>query len=317
MSEMRGLLLRGVIVGAVVGAVLLGSVSAVSAVSARADRQSSPPGSGAAPTAADVASMTEVLGVVSARGGSFDGKRLTLTGVQPQVTWFSDRPAREAGQLPASGLGEAFFARQVPPNAAVVIEGAPASRDVVVVELSKPRYDAKAHQLSFAAKQVAADRVFSAAHPRLARFADRADPKIPARFSRSAVFVDTAPAVTETPDQALVAQLSDQYGSITHTWSAEEWRFRNCTKWEESSPAGYHSILNLFDSELGSWLDLDANLQGLQQAVADGGTLDAAQQQLVSQMQAAAPTYQDKANQFLPLLNSLTDQGFCVTPPAS
>jgi hypothetical protein len=314
MSAMRGLWLRSVLAGAVVAAVLLGSVSVVSA---HANRQSGAHGSGAAPTAADVASMTEVLGVVSASGGSFNGKRLALTGVQPQVTWFSDRPAREAGLLPVSGLSEAFFARQVPPNAAVVIEGAPASRDVVVVELSKPRYDAKSHQLSFAAKQVATDRVFAAVHPRLARFADRADAKIPARFAMSAVFVDTAPAVTETHDQALVAQLSDQYGAITHTWSAEEWRFRNCTKWVDTNPEGYHSILNLFDDEFNSWLDLAANLQGLQQAVADGGTLDAAQQQLVAQMQAAEPTYQDKANQFLPVLNAMTEQGFCVTPPAS
>ena len=314
MSEMRGRWLRGVMVGAVVGAVLLGSVSAVSA---RADRQSSPPGSGAAPTAADVASMTEVLGVVSARGGSFDGKRLTLTGVQPQVTWFSDRPAREAGLLPVSGLSEAFFARQVPPNAAVVIEGAPASRDVVVVELSKPRYDAKAHQFSFAAKQVAADRVFTGMHPRLSQFAARADAKIPTHFAESAVFVDTAPAVTETPDQALVAQLTDQFGSVTHTWSTLNWRFENCRNWALASPVAYHSILDQFDNEMTSWFELADNLFGLQRAVANGGTLDAAQQQLVSQMQAAAPTYQDKANQFLPLLNSLTEQGFCVTPPAS
>jgi hypothetical protein len=157
-----------------------------------------------------------VLGVVNANGGAFDGQRLTLTGVQPFVTWFTDRPMRRAGLYDIPGLIEGFFAGQAPPNAAIEVIGADASRDVAILELSAPQYSPRTRRLVFAAKRIPVDEAsgFSIKHPVLGDFAARNDAALPKRLGKVVMFVDSAPCVASTDWQKIVQffeQRLDQY----------------------------------------------------------------------------------------------------------
>ena len=64
----------------------------------------------------------ELLFVQTSDGATLTDSRLTLTGISPNTGWFTDRPYREAGQIPteefilAWGEGENSFADD-PPNA--------------------------------------------------------------------------------------------------------------------------------------------------------------------------------------------------------
>jgi hypothetical protein len=114
--------------------------------------------------------------------------RLVLRRPASDVTGFTDRPARGTGQQPLArfvrswprlGFGE------VPPNAAVVLANAPSNRDVLVVELSRPRLGAGGRTLAFRAEVLRGN-------PRggLRSFARRADRRLPARFGRASLFID-------------------------------------------------------------------------------------------------------------------------------
>ena len=77
--------------------------------------------------------------------GSTDGSTLTVTGADPFVVWFSDRPVRRSGVASLAwfadqwGRGNPFAAD--PPNGAIVLHTAVGSTDTVVVELRTLRAD--------------------------------------------------------------------------------------------------------------------------------------------------------------------------------
>lgn len=125
-------------------------------------------------------------------GGSIEGLghgayRLRLTGVSPRVSTFTDRPRRRAG---IQGLGgfvgswEANGFAADPPNAALVLDHAPDSRDVALLTLSHPRYDRARQTLTYRATPL---------HGRdtaLASFARRADPVRAGELGAASLFVD-------------------------------------------------------------------------------------------------------------------------------
>jgi hypothetical protein len=124
---------------------------------------------------------------VPGRRGVF---RLALARAHRQVTVFSGRPQRRAGAESLSAFVRRWRARGFasdPPNAALVVAGAPASRDVVIVELSRPRPGPRS--VSYVARVVR-----GASTPGLARFAARADDRVAARFGQSSLFIDSAAA---------------------------------------------------------------------------------------------------------------------------
>jgi len=66
---------------------------------------------------------------------------LTLAGTGEQTLYFSDRPERIVGTVPTGQFLENLgFTPANPPNAAVVVEDANGTRDVLVVELMNPVY---------------------------------------------------------------------------------------------------------------------------------------------------------------------------------
>ncbi|MHB8119309.1 MAG: hypothetical protein ACYDHX_11365 [Methanothrix sp.] len=92
-------------------------------------------------------------------GGSFvkdnasGNYTLTITGAIPYTVYFSDRPARDAGFLENGPFLKSFsFDPKNPPNAAVMIREGNESNDMIVVELTSPKYDNASSTLTYTAK---------------------------------------------------------------------------------------------------------------------------------------------------------------------
>ena len=122
---------------------------------------------------------------VPGRSGVFN---LTLRRPARDVTFFTDRPARRAGELTLGSFvrrWSRFGFRAVPPNAALVVANAPSDRDVLVVEFSRPRLSAGGRRVSFRA-------VALRGNPGglLREFRRRADRRVGSRFGRVSLFVD-------------------------------------------------------------------------------------------------------------------------------
>ena len=158
---------------------------------------------------------TSVLAVANASGGTYDGKHLVLTGVQPAANWFSDRPVRQAGSFDVPTLINVFFKDQVPPNAALTFTGAPASDDVALVEISHATYQSAQRRLTFDVRLLPrVNPLRLSRHPNLADFAARNDAKIPRHFDASALFLDGAPAAAVTYQDPDVQYLVNEYNVI-------------------------------------------------------------------------------------------------------
>jgi hypothetical protein len=118
--------------------------------------------------------------------------RLSLAAPNHTVTTFEDRPARLGGAEPlrafVRGWRRSFG--HTPPNAALMIDRAPASHNVALLELRAPRYDSRHQMLSFAVRRL---KVTWNVH--LRTFARQADRTVPAHFRRSTLFIDSGPSV--------------------------------------------------------------------------------------------------------------------------
>jgi len=119
--------------------------------------------------------------------------RLRLTGISPRVTTFTDRPRRRAGSQGLKGFvgswGANGFAAD-PPNAALVLDHAPAAHDVALLTLSHPHYNRARQTLTYRATPL---------HGRdtaLASFARRADPVSAGDLGAASLFVDDGGALS-------------------------------------------------------------------------------------------------------------------------
>lgn len=145
-----------------------------------------------APGAARAASAPSELFVLTAGGGrlvqSHGGFSLVLSAPSRSVTGFSDRPQRLLGRRTlgsfVSGWGRLGFVAD-PPNAALVVDGAPRSDDINVFELSRPALGRRGRTLSFHARPLT--RAPSGLLSRYARGADRSRAR---SVGRSSLFID-------------------------------------------------------------------------------------------------------------------------------
>jgi hypothetical protein len=93
-------------------------------------------------------------------GGSFvkdssGNYTLTITETVPYTLYFSDRPARVAGFAPMDKFLRGFcFNKSNPPNAAIMIKDGEEDSDVIMVELTVPRYDEENRTLMYMAKML-------------------------------------------------------------------------------------------------------------------------------------------------------------------
>ena len=114
---------------------------------------------------------------------------LTLTGVTPQVVWFSDRPARQSGHVSMAEFVESWegygFVKD-PPNAALAVLGADDGQDTVVVELGSPEFDERQNMVRFPAE------VLDEATGNLSHLASDLDHSVQASFGTASLFIDAA-----------------------------------------------------------------------------------------------------------------------------
>ncbi|HEX3238603.1 MAG TPA: hypothetical protein VHR18_00525 [Solirubrobacterales bacterium] len=151
-----------------------------------------------------------LLYVQETAGGSIEplgagAYRLRLTGVSPRVTTFTDRPRRRAGRQGLKGFVGSWKANGFaadPPNAALVLDHAPASHDVALLTLSHPRYDRARQTLTYRVTPLHGDDTA------LASFARRADPVRAGDLGAASLFVDDGGG-------ALSTVVFDVYGEAT------------------------------------------------------------------------------------------------------
>jgi hypothetical protein len=140
------------------------------------------------PAAGDLFVLTAAGGELQRVRGRNRVFKLVLRRPAHDVTGFTDRPARRTGQQSLARFVRRWarlgFA-EVHPNAAVVLADAPSNRDVLVVELSRPRLGAGGRTLAFRAEALSGN-------PRgtLRGLARRGDRRIAARFGRVSLFID-------------------------------------------------------------------------------------------------------------------------------
>ena len=173
-----------------VGLAALGAVAMLTAAPAGAAEGATPTAAQASPS---LLFVQEVDGgrLVREKGGRY---RLRLRGVSRVVSTFTDRPARRAGQQrlgrfvdswPAYGFAED------PPNAALVLRGAPTSSDIAMLTLSHPRLDRRRGVLTYRARPLRG-RVGDA----LAGFARKRDRVRGRRFGAASLFIDDSGAAS-------------------------------------------------------------------------------------------------------------------------
>jgi hypothetical protein len=141
-----------------------------------------------APAAGDLFVLTAAGGELERVQGRKRVFRLVLRRPAEDVTGFTDRPTRGTGRQPLARFVRRWarlgFA-EVHPNAAVVLADAPSNRDVLVVELSRPRLGAGGRTLAFRAEVLRANP-----RGRLRGFARSADRRVAARFGPVSLFID-------------------------------------------------------------------------------------------------------------------------------
>lgn len=157
-------------------------------------------GGGGTVQTVDTPSGIQYLFVQSADGGTLvpapddpDVYLLTLKGARPTTTYFSDRPYRlsgyiETGDFVASwsdASDDSFL--QDPPNAALQIDGADPSADVVIVELEQALHDPATATLKYRV------RLVQKATDSVPLFHARADAAraLPASFGPASLFIDS------------------------------------------------------------------------------------------------------------------------------
>lgn len=168
--------------------------------------------------------VQELFAVPAGRGSltrAPGGYRLVLQ-TRGDLARFTDRPARRADNQSIRAFIRNWAHNGFvvdPPNAALVVANTSKRRDVVIVELTRPRISGRT--VAFRARP--ARRASSG----LLRFSARADRPRPMRFGAASLFVDGAPGTAGTrfaratitfsnvqPDQQLDAQLTPSGGPI-------------------------------------------------------------------------------------------------------
>jgi hypothetical protein len=146
-----------------------------------------------AATPAQAATPRDSLYIQHAASGTLSGGKLVLRGVARRTVRFDDRPGRTWGAMPVTSFVRGWrssFAG-APPNAALVVNDAPANRDVALLELRRPRLDATRRTLTFTVR-----RLRQTGSERLQGFARRADSGV-ARFGSAELLIDPSAAAPQ------------------------------------------------------------------------------------------------------------------------
>ncbi len=149
---------------------------------------------------------------------------LTLEGVAPQTIYFSDRPVRDAGQVPMQTfVKSSCFDISNPPNAAVDVLDEKGEASVIVVELLDPLYDTQSATLRYTARIVPDDVNHS-----VDRFNQNRADTLPESFGSVALFIDDCSDTT--------VHCGDKYGN-----EAGEVKCCRCWSWDHGAGCNFQS----------------------------------------------------------------------------
>ena len=206
-----------------------------------------------------------LLYVVNAHGASLTRRAngqlmLTLTSVAANAVWFSDRPVRDSGTFPASGLASAWeafgFAAQ-PPNAALdYTDPHRGPGHTVILELTHPRY--RRGGLSFAVRIIDPRTIASG---NLASHARRADRTPPRTLLDPSLFIDDF----EFPLSGVVIQAPSYNGCVIGAFAVCPGLSLTNFVWVTSTPAdlwGANFAHADFTGSTFKWGLMDADLVG-------------------------------------------------------
>lgn len=157
------------------------------------------PGAPTAKTPSPQATTVSVLYSTTASRGTLThvkGQHLVydvrLQGSTQALTWFTDRPFRDAGFVPTRAFVKGWRAHgftKSPPNVALVVRTKSGATDTVVAEMSQPRF---ADGVLTARLRVLTMEEAQHITGHLRAHAARHDEKVPARFTNAALFIDDA-----------------------------------------------------------------------------------------------------------------------------
>jgi hypothetical protein len=138
------------------------------------------------PATASAVPRGATMFVHSAKSGELHGGRLTLRGVGRDVTWVSN--GGKSGVVSVARLHRRLFSPGTPPAAGTLhIAGQRPGRELAL-KLSRPRYDASRHRVSYRVKRLNKRPASS----RVARASQRAAPR---RFGPASLSIIGAPPV--------------------------------------------------------------------------------------------------------------------------
>jgi hypothetical protein len=170
---------------------------------------------GAAPVTTGTLYVQQAANASLVRSGT--AWKLVLDRPDAHVIAFADRPARTGTAVRVSsfvGGWPATFGGD-PPNAALEVEGAPASRDIALLELSAPRLSRGGRRLTYRA------RPLTATSASLDGLAKRADRGISGHLGRVTLFIDDGASDSGVLTISVTAMPTDQiYYALPLTLSA-------------------------------------------------------------------------------------------------
>jgi hypothetical protein len=133
--------------------------------------------------------QTADAGSFSPIPGTTDSFRLLLQPAGNHFTYFTDRPEREAGLVPAATLLEQWpFNPENPPNAALALQTAPDALAVVVLELLNPPNVATDGSISYTVRVISSNAAPGFDTLTESLTADR----LPPTFAAASLFIDGA-----------------------------------------------------------------------------------------------------------------------------
>jgi hypothetical protein len=186
-----------------------------------------------------VANPTAASGATPAAASGHGAYRLTLKGHTGETIAFSDRPARQFGQVPTSRFFKSMgFTPANPPNAALVADTAQQQGAVVLVELLNPTYDGSSQTLTYEANLL--QQYPNARGQALASIAAHAQTTPAAAFTNASLFIDDCPDIDpmwcyvdcdgNVPGNA-------NLGAQGQCWNWNDWMCEPCNGWDGTAAA--------------------------------------------------------------------------------
>jgi hypothetical protein len=186
-----------------------------------------------------------LLFVANGTGGTYTAGEgtdvtLTVTGVDPDALFFTDRPVRDTGVITVTRMLNVLdeSRNEGPPNAAVELLDDKNSDSVLALELAETTYDPATAMLTFSAKRL------DSVDGNLEHLDDRLDEELPAEFGRVALFIDSAPFGSTNFCEAWVQNYTEQNVTLESQskWGTDTW---------DPAPPSNGFVLGLGDTK--SW----------------------------------------------------------------